>query len=130
MITTYVDHIQASIDRFAATSLVLETQINVETRPAKQGYIHGSITFADSSVLFFREYLDADKEEINKDMYVYHYQDKDYNFIFRYDNARHKPPLQYAEHKHIPGQIVEAPAPTLEDVLFEIVQTRGWTLEQ
>jgi hypothetical protein len=46
--------------------------------------------------------------------------------IFRYDNARHRPALRSFEHKHTPGQVVEAPAPTLDDVLAEIVAARGW----
>ena len=41
-------------------------------------------------------------------------------------NARHRPPLRSLEHKHTPGQVIGASAPTLEDVLAEIVMAKGW----
>ena len=46
--------------------------------------------------------------------------------IFRYDNALHKPALPSVAHKHLPTQIIAAPAPTLDEVLAEIATTRGW----
>lgn len=36
-------------------------------------------------------------------MYTYHYQGADNRLIFRYDNARHRPPLRALEHKHTIG---------------------------
>jgi hypothetical protein len=82
--------------------------------------------FADGSALYFREFLDAVKDTVDKLMYTYHYQDAGHQLIFRYDNARHRPPLRSLEHKHTPGQAIEAPAPTLEEVLAEIVVAKGW----
>lgn len=46
--------------------------------------------------------------------------------IFRYDNALHKPALSFLEHKHLPNQIIEAPAKMLAEVLAEIFTIRGW----
>ena len=34
--------------------------------------------------------------------------------------------LRSLEHKHIPSQIMETSALTLDDVLAEIVMTKGW----
>ena len=59
-------------------------------------------------------------------MYTYHYQDTGNQLIFRYDNALHKPALPSVAHKHLPTQIIAAPAPTLDEVLAEIATTRGW----
>ncbi|MBI1930001.1 hypothetical protein HYR99_37835 [Candidatus Poribacteria bacterium] len=95
-------------------------------RPGEQGYLTGSATFVDGSVLHFREFLDTVKEKVDKVMYTYHYQDASNQLIFRYDNARHKPPLRSLEHKHLPDQIVETVAPTLDEVLAEITASRGW----
>ena len=47
--------------------------------------------------------------------------------IFRYDNAVHRPSLPFLEHKHLPDQILEIPAPPLANVLAEIFTTHGWT---
>jgi len=126
VIQTYFAQVKAIIDQYAVTSFVLDTEVSFETRPGEQGYLTGSITFVDGSVLYFREYLDAFKGTVDKLMYTYHYQDASNQLIFRYDNARHRPPLRSLEHKHTPEQVVEAPAPALEDVLAEIVVARGW----
>jgi len=126
VIQAYFNQIKAIVDQYAVTRFVLDANVSFETRPGEQGYLTGSITFVDSSVLHFREFLDAVKETVDKLMYTYHYQDESNQLIFRYDNARHRPPLRSLEHKHISDQIVETPAPTLDDVLAEITVTKEW----
>jgi hypothetical protein len=126
MIQTYFTQFQAVVDQYTATNFVVETNVNYETRPGDQGYLTGTITFIDSSTVHFSEYLDQVGEVVDKLMYTYHYQDANNHLVFRYDNARHKPPLASSEHKHLPNQIIEAPAPTLDDVLAEIVTIKGW----
>jgi hypothetical protein len=126
VIQAYFDQIKALVNKYAVTHFVLDTKVSFEMRPGEQGYLTGSITFEDGSVLHFREFLDSVEDTMDKLMYTYHYQDAGNQLIFRYDNARHRPPLGSLEHKHIPGQVVEAPAPTLEDVLAEIVMAKGW----
>jgi len=56
-------------------------------------------------------------------MYSYHYQDPQKQLIFRYDNAAHKPPLAFSQHKHFRDRIEAAPAPELAAVLKEILAT-------
>ena len=123
MIQTYYDQVAQLLDFYAATRIVLHTQINMETRPGEQGYLAGSITFQDGSVLFLREYLRVAGTKVQREMYSYHYQDAAQQLRFRYDNARHRPPLGTLEHKHTPEQIIEDVAPTLAEVLHEIVAT-------
>lgn len=53
--------------------------------------------------------------------YAYHYQDKDNQLIFRYDNAAHKPHLPQPDHKHTATGIELSAAPTLMQVLDEIL---------
>ncbi len=126
MIQDYFNQIKVIVDQYAATRFVLDASVSFEVRPGEQGYLTGSITFADGTSLHFREFLDAVKDTVDKLMYTYHYQDADHQLIFRYDNARHQPPLSSLEHKHTPGWVMETPAPTLEDVLAEIVVAQGW----
>jgi len=45
---------------------------------------------------------------------------------FRYDNARHQPPMLSSSHKHLPEQVVASTIPALEDVLAEITVVMGW----
>ncbi|HEY7494492.1 MAG TPA: DUF6516 family protein [Candidatus Tectomicrobia bacterium] len=126
MIQTYFTQIKRIIDQYAATSFVIEAKIHFEMRPGDQGYLTGTLTFADDSKLHFSEYVDQTGEVVDKLMYTYHYQDMDNQLIFRYDNALHKPTLPSAMHKHLPAQIIAAFAPTLDEVLAEITTTRGW----
>jgi len=126
VIQKYFDQIKASVDQYAATGFVLDANVSFEMRPGDQGYLAGSVTFVDGSVLHFKEFLDAVRETVDKLMYTYHYQDASHQLMFRYDNARHRPPLRSLEHKHTPGQVVEMPAPVLDDVLTEIAVARGW----
>ncbi len=125
MIQAYFDQVKALVNQYAVTHFVLEAKVSSEMRPGEQGYLTGSITFVDSSVLHFREYFDRIEGVVEKLMYTYHYQNADHQLVFRYDNARHRPPLGSLEHKHTPGKVVEVPAPTLEDVLVEIVVAQG-----
>jgi hypothetical protein len=125
-IQAYLVQTRASIDKYAATSFVIDAETSFEIRPGDQGYLTGSITFVDGTVLHFKEFLDATGETVAKLMYTYHYQDASNQLIFRYDNARHRPLLRSLEHKHTPGQVKEMPAPTLDDVLAEIAVAKGW----
>jgi hypothetical protein len=126
VIQAYFNQVKAIVDQYAATPFVLDANVSFEMRPGEQGYLAGSIIFADGSALHFREFLDAIGDVVDKLMYTYHYQDGGNQLIFRYDNARHRPPLRSLEHKHTPGQVIGALAPTLEDVLTEIIVAKGW----
>ena len=126
MIQTYFTQIKRVIEQYAATSFVLEAQMHCDMRPGDQGYLTGTLIFVDDSKLHFSEYVDQTGEVVDKLMYIYHYQDTGNQLIFRYDNALHRPALSSVEHKHLPIQIIAAPAPTLDEVLAEITTTRGW----
>ncbi|MCP4345630.1 MAG: hypothetical protein GY795_08895 [Desulfobacterales bacterium] len=126
MIQSYFEQIKTTVDQYSAISFVLETKVNFEIRPGGQGYLTGKISFADGSELHFTEYLDQDEDTVDKLMYTYHYQDVMKQLIFRYDNARHQPILPSLEHKHTPEQIINIPAPSLDDVLAEVFVTKGW----
>ncbi|WP_129673261.1 DUF6516 family protein [Candidatus Chloroploca sp. Khr17] len=125
MIQAYYDQITTILEPYAATRLVLHAQINMETRPGGQGYLSGSITFQDGSVLFLREYLSVSGSNVQRVMYSYHYQDEAQQLRFRYDNALHRPHLGTRDHKHTPEGIIEGVSPSFADVLHEIVTAIG-----
>jgi len=75
--------------------------------------------------LHFTEFLDEVYKQVEKVMYTYHYQDSNRQLVFRYDNARHRPPLPLREHKHTPEQTAVSPAPLLAEVLAEIMRYQG-----
>ena len=73
------------------------------------------------SSLLIKEYVDA-KYKIEKVSYAYQYQNRDGDLIFRYDNAKHKPALQFIEHKHTSdGDVVAARSPDLRDLVDEVI---------
>ncbi len=125
-IQAYFTRFREVIDQYAAAGFALESDVRYETRPGGQGYLTGTILFIDSSTLHFSEYLDQSGGAADRLMYTYHCQDAKNRLIFRYDNARHKPPLSSPDHKHLPDRIIETPAPVLEDILIEIITLKGW----
>jgi peptidyl-tRNA hydrolase len=123
MIEAYFTNIKSLVEKYAATMLVLETQLQLDSRRGGQGYLTGQILFEDLSELHFKEYLNEDGETVEKLMYSYHYQTHSHQLIFRYDNARHRPALPSLEHKHTElGEVVPSLVPTLSEVLLEVVK--------
>lgn len=80
------------------------------------------LRFHDGSSLSIAEELETiDQRSFERRHYKFHYQDKEDNLIFRYDNAPHHPHLSTSPaHKHIRDSIVEAEPPDLSTVLAEI----------
>jgi len=126
LIKTYFSEIKAITDKYSATDFVLSTILNFDIRPGDQGYLYGSVTYIDNSILYFKEFLDASNKGIEKVMYSYHYQDVNKQLIFRYDNALHKPPLATIGHKHLSDKVIEACEPQFQDVMIEICILQGW----
>jgi len=52
-------------------------------------------------------------------MYAYHCQDAEKHLRFRYDNARHRPPVSQKEHKHTIDGVTPATVPSLQEVIDE-----------
>ena len=98
----------------------------LEVRPGDQAYLSGIITFVAGSELHFAEFLDASSQTVEKPMYRYHSQYRTGQLAFRYNNARHQPPMLCFSHKHLPEEVVASIIPALEDVLAEITVVMGW----
>lgn len=127
VIPTYFERIKTAINYYSLFSYVESVTVSYEFREGEQGYMVGCIVYQDESELHFREYLDETGNTLKKLRYSYHYQSALKELLFRYDNARHRPPLDQLEHKHLPnGEIFLVDAPDMEDVLTEIVTMRDW----
>lgn len=120
-LSEYLADLTKTIAEYAQSSIILSSEVESDFRTERIGFIKGKIIFIDDSKLFFTEYLDL-RYKIEKLTYSYHYQDKDANLIFRYDNAAHKPSPEFAEHKHVGDRISQFDAPELKDVLDEIMK--------
>ena len=117
----YFDAIQSIIKGYSRANLILASEMNIDFRTDKIGIIQGTIDFVDESSLHFTEYLDL-RYGIDKLTYSFHYQERNGKLIFRYDNARHKPALNCADHKHLSdGSAIPSQQPEIKTVFSEII---------
>ncbi len=120
----YALDLRETLDAALRSSAAASTTLNADARSALRGFLTGQVVFLDGSELHFREFIDLTQTD-PRVMYAYHYQDASARLIFRYDNARHRPALPQAEHRHSPANVRPSHAPTLADVLAEIVADDG-----
>lgn len=119
-LTEYLSGLAKSVEEYSQTGFIISSEIKIDSRTEKIGLMRGTIVFLDDSKLFFTEYLDL-RYKIDKLSYSFHYQDSEGSLLFRYDNARHKPGLDFKDHKHIGEEIVRSDIPELRSVLEEII---------
>ena len=116
----YQTNFLAIIQKYVEVGWIISFDFSVDSRSNYIGFIQGNLEFLDNSYLFFKEYINL-QDSIEKLSYSFHYQDQDNNLIFRYDNAKHKPDLGYANHKHIKNKILPSEIPNIEQVIIEII---------
>ena len=116
----YLSALRREIERLDTHGLAESIDFHEELRAGKQAIIKAEIVLTDGSLLIFKEYIDA-KYRIARVSYAYHYQSSNGRLIFRYDNAAHKPALNFSEHKHIAGGDIEPSAPPEISKLIEEV---------
>lgn len=119
-IEAYFRQIDTTISRCPRVSL--KTMLYDE-RSETQGFIRGLLHFDDGSELHMREFVDV-SVDIDRYKYAYHYMRQD-RLIFRYDNSADitaRDFTTYPHHKHVANIIEESIAPSLADVLAEIVE--------
>jgi hypothetical protein len=119
----YADRITKTVQQSVFSGLAVQHELQVDRRSPQRGLIAGVLTFKDGSELHFREFIDMTCPEPRL-KYAYHYQAQDRSLIFRYDNAAHKPALPQDEHKHTERGVELSNAPTLRQVLDEILDKR------
>ena len=118
--TEYAQEIQSLLHEVISAGNGHIVDLHIDPRSNLRGYIAGSLQFNDTSELHFREFIDVSQPAVRV-MYAYHYQDGQNNLIFRYDNAAHNPPLPQPDHKHTGDAVDLSAAPSLRQVLDEIL---------
>ncbi|OQY29520.1 MAG: hypothetical protein B6I38_08200 [Anaerolineaceae bacterium 4572_5.1] len=109
------------LDTLIVTGEAALVNIQIDQRSALRGFIAGVLQFEDDSELHFREFIDTSSMS-SKLMYANHYQDKSKTLIFRYDNAAHRPKLTQMDHKHTSAGVEISSAPSLAQVVDEILK--------
>jgi hypothetical protein len=119
--SAYARAISDSVNSLVTTGQAQVVNLTIDQRSDLRGFITGLLRFANDSELHLREFVDLTQAEPRL-MYAYHYQEANHKLIFRYDNAAHRPPFGQAEHKHTSEQVAASHAPTLIQVLDEILK--------
>ncbi|MBD2395481.1 hypothetical protein H6G11_14605 [Cyanobacterium aponinum FACHB-4101] len=120
LVKEYQAKILSIIQKYIDDEWVLSYNFSVDSRSNYLGFVQGKLEFRDGTFLFFKEFIDL-AETIEKISYSFHYQDKENQLIFPYDNAKHKPDLGYRDHKHIDNKIIPSAIPDIEEIIIEIV---------
>jgi hypothetical protein len=114
---------QTLMQQCAKWSFVAHTSLLFDIRPMQQAFVKASIEFINGAVLHLREFIDCSESRLVRLSYSYHAQTAHQDLLFRYDNAPHKPPLGFVEHKHCEdGSIIASPPPELADILEEMIR--------
>lgn len=121
LLSEYFAEIVRLIEEYSRTNLIVSSDFSNDLRTEKVGIIKGNVVFVDESKLCFTEYVDV-TYRVEKLAYSYHYQKQNGELIFRYDNAAHKPPLAFKDHKHFSDKtIVSSDPPDLQVVFDEVI---------
>jgi hypothetical protein len=117
----YLEQVRSGLQTFEDYGLSEQIDFAAEIRPGSQAVLKASVKLIDTSELYMREYL-LEKGTVQQLSYAYQYQTQDGMLIFRYDNAAHRPPLGFDNHKHdAAGRIIPAEPPNIEVLVQEII---------
>jgi len=120
LLTEYLSVVAEVIASYSKTGLIISSDLAIDARTEKIGLIKCTVVFVDDSKLFVTEYLDL-RYRTEKLAYSFHYQDKNGILIFRYDNAAHKPSINFITHKHFEGKIVASAIPDWDNTIEEAI---------
>lgn len=117
-VADYASQIRSAI---LETPHIVSHSLGYEDRPPVAGIIKGSATFADGTVLHFKEYLQLHPTSIRL-KYAYQYVTASGSLIFRYDNARDPAARDlptYPHHRYSHTGLETSSGPTLSEALRE-----------
>lgn len=117
----YLNDFRQGLEKLDDYGFAESLEIKEELRANKQLILTAKIVLIDGSLFQVKEYVNG-KYTIERMSYAYHFQDNEGRCRFRYDNAKHKPPLGFDEHKHTQdGTIIQATLPSVSDIIDEII---------
>jgi len=92
-----------------------------ETLTSSRANLRIRIRFSKDYLLELNEAVTIDSGKLEHLSYRYHFQDKDNQLIFRYDNTPHFSNLRtYPHHKHLPNKVTAADKPLITEVIQEV----------
>lgn len=120
-LSRYLSDVRQEIERLDDYGFAESIDFHEEIRAGKQALLRIGIVLMDSSILLIKEYIDS-KYGIEKVSYAYQYHDGDGKLLFRYDNAVHKPALNFKDHKHKrDGTVLSIKPPEIKELIDEVI---------
>ena len=81
------------------------------------------VRFKTGDLFELNEAVIVEADQLERLNYRYHFQDKQNNLIFRYDNTPHFPDLEnFPHHKHLSDNIISSQEPSALKVIEEVVK--------
>jgi hypothetical protein len=81
------------------------------------------VRFKAGNLFELNEAVIIEGDKLERLNYRYHFQDRQNNLIFRYDNTPHFPDLEnFPHHKHLRDGIISSEEPTVAGVIEEAVK--------
>jgi hypothetical protein len=81
------------------------------------------VRFKTGDLFELNEAVIVEADQLERLNYRYHFQDKQNNLIFRYDNTPHFPDLEnFPHHKHLSDNIISSQEPSVLEVIGEVVK--------
>ena len=120
LLSRYLDEIEAEIRKLEDVyveryeeEILASDRINLRIR----------VRFKAGNLFELNEAVIVEDDQLERLNYRYHFQDRQNNLIFRYDNTPHFPNLEnFPHHKHLRDGIMSSEEPTVVGVIEEAVK--------
>lgn len=120
LLSRYLDKIEAEIRKLEDVyveryeeEILTSDRINLRIR----------VRFKTGNLFELNEAVIIEGDQLERLNYRYHFQDRQNNLIFRYDNTPHFPDLEnFPHHKHLRDGIMSSEEPTVAGVIEEAVK--------
>lgn len=81
------------------------------------------VRFKTGDLFELNEAVIVEADQLERLNYRYHFQDRQNNLIFRYDNTPHLPDLEnFPHHKHLSDNIISSQEPSVLEIIEEVVK--------
>ena len=113
----YLSHIEGEIRKLKGAyveryeeEILAVNRVNLRVR----------VRFPNGFILELNEAVIAEEDRLTHLGYRYHFQDKQNNLVFRYDNTPHFPELEgFPHHKPLPNKVFGSEEPSILKVIDE-----------
>ncbi len=117
ILSQYLADIEGSIRRLESANV---ERYEEEVLTSSRANLRIRVRFLSGHLLEVNEAIVIEADQIKHLGYRYHFQDKQNNLIFRYDNTPHFPDLKsFPHHKHLKNKVEDSDEPLILNVIKE-----------